>query len=231
MAGLLNIFSGKSEEKAVQSTLAQLDRQKTIVRLEIEKTQTRFNTVLAMRKGAVVVAKPNGIDQFLKAGTMVRFKVPGEKHDIRMEISTPHLNLGNGSPVFLCTAPTRFSATSHRGSERFSTKRFSNVSLHIDSLGSKFSIEDLSESGCRIKTNHTKPQVQFPLSENIQGAFIQLGNKARIDLTQVTPRSYQGQNVGLEFQIRSDGPHRKLLGSMVDSLARQQREMLRASHI
>lgn len=226
---LLNIFGGvKGETRAVHSALNKLDKKKTTVRVELENTQIRFNTVIAFRRNTVVLAKPKALEDGLKTGAMVRFHIPGTDRDVRMEIATPHFNLTNGSPVFLCHPPKFYAKSSNRDEERFSTQQFKNLLLHLHSLPDKFRILDLSNKGVRILTSNPNPKRQFPMAEKFKGAWIQFGARAKVELEQVIPRSHKGQSVGLEFIISDNGKHKKVLDQVVKTLDKHQREMLKA---
>lgn len=64
MASLLGIFGkgGKLQKKEVHGILNQLDRKKASIRMEIEKVNIRFTTMIAFRHNSVVVAKPPTLD-------------------------------------------------------------------------------------------------------------------------------------------------------------------------
>ncbi len=229
---LLKIFGGaRGETGAVNSALTKLDRKKTTVRVELENTQIRFNTVIVFRRNTVVLAKPKALEEGLKTGTMVRFHIPGTDHDVRMEIATPHFNLVNGSPVFLCHPPKFFAKKTNRDEDRFSTKQFKNLLLHLHSLPDKFRILDLSNKGIRILTSNPNPKRQFPLAEKFKGAWIQFGKRAKVELEQVIPRSHKGQSVGLELTISDNGNNKKILEQVVKTLDRNQRDLLKAQSL
>lgn len=231
MASLLGIFGigDRLQKKAVHGILNQLDRKKASIRMEIEKVNIRFTTMIAFKHNSVVVAKPPALDNVLKVGQFVRFKVPGqEQQAIRMVISTPNLNLKNGSPVFLCTPPNEFAESAHRANERFDTRRFNNIQLRISGFAEGFRILDLSTEGCRIHTSFTNSVKVLPKGKTINDAWIQMGNKARVELINITPRTHHEQAVGMEFSVKSGEKDLKLMTHLVALLDKQQKESIRA---
>lgn len=197
--------------------------------MEIEKMNIRFTTMIVFRNKSVVVAKPPTLDKVLKVGQFVRFKVPGDDQQaIRMVISTPNFNLKNGNPVFLCTPPNEFAETAHRANERFDTRRFTNIQLRISGYAESFRIIDLSTEGCRIHTSFTNPVKTLPKGKTINDAWIQMGNKARVELATITPRTHDEQAVGMEFSVKSEEKDLRLLSHLVALLDKQQKESIRA---
>ena len=68
-----------------------------------------FRSVLAVKKGVVVVAKPDGLGKYLEKKGFVRFSLPNEEgRDLRLEVISPHFNLTSGNSVFLCKLPEEF---------------------------------------------------------------------------------------------------------------------------
>lgn len=231
MASLLGIFGigDKLQKKAVHGILNQLDSKKASIRMEIEKMNIRFTTMIAFKHNSVVVAKPPVLEKVLKAGQFVRFKVPGQDQKaIRMVISTPNFNLKNGSPVFLCTPPTEFAESAHRANERFDTRRFKNIILRISGYAESFRIIDLSTEGCRIFTSPEKMVKLLPKGKTITEAWIRMGDKTRVELASITPRTHQEQAVGMEFSVESGGKNMKLLTRLVEVLDKQQKESIRS---
>ena len=231
MASLLGVFGkgGKAEEKEVHAVLKELDREKKPVRMEIERANVRFTTMLVFKSNTVVVAKPLALDPMIKTGEFIRFKVPGQKdRSIRMEIKTPNFNLKSGAPVFICDPPSSFAKSSQRQSERFDTRRFNNIHLRINGFGEHFRIVNLSIMGCRIQALHGNPTKEMPKGKPIADAWIQMGDKSRIDVSQITPRSHNGGEVGLEFSVKSGEQAKQKLESLVASLDRKQKEAIRS---
>lgn len=231
MASLLGVFGrgGKAEEREVHGVLRELDREKKPVRMEIEKANVRFTTMLVFKANSVVVAKPQALERMIKSGEFIRFKVPGQKNRaIRMEITTPNFNLKNGAPVFICQPPAAFAKSAHRQTERFDTRRFSNIHLRIDGFSEKFRIVDLSVMGCRFQALNGEPARDMPKGKPLPDAWIQMGDRGRIDLSQITPRTHQAGEVGVEFSVKTSAKTKKMLESLVDSLDRQQKESIRS---
>ena len=54
-------LGGRTEEKEVAQTLKRLDREKAPLLMEVEQAQVHFRSVLAVKKGVIVVAKPMGL--------------------------------------------------------------------------------------------------------------------------------------------------------------------------
>lgn len=231
MATLLRFLSRtRGEEEALRSLLIRLDREKTPVRVEIENTLTRFNTRMVLRGHTVVVARPQAVGHLLEQGTMVRFKVPGDAdREVRMEVVTPHYNLSSGSPVFLCKIPTKFAANgAQRASERFNTSRFNNIMLVVPEHKWKYRVLDLSLTGCKVHSRTGDLKTEFPIGHRVGDGYLQLGDRVRVDLDYVVPRSYQGAAVGLEFGITQSGPSKRYLTHLLQSLERKDNERMRA---
>jgi hypothetical protein len=233
MASLFRLWRrGDEAANQLRSLLVRLDRQKVSIRLEIEQTQVRFTTALACKRNTVVVAKPPALGNELQAGGFVRFKVPGEGGtEIRMEVLTPHFNLTNGTPVFLCKQPTRFAQNNGRNAERYGTSRFTNLVLQVPSLPETFRVVDLSATGCRILTPYPRPREKFSLNEQVAGAWLQLGRHVKVDLAYVIPRTFHGQAIGLEFVVDPAGNQHKFLAHLIRSLEKLQSESLKAERL
>lgn len=232
MATILGLFGKgeKAEEKAVNAVLTRLHREKTPVRMEIERSKIRFTSMLAFKNNSVLAAKPEALNPVLKSGHFVRFKVPWEpEKTLRMAVTTTNFNLTNGNPVFICQPPTTFAESAHRVSERFNTMRYSTMLLRFHDLAGEFRIVDISGHGCRFQASEGGLQKTMPIGKTIPGAWIQLGNKATIELETVTPKIHQKNEVGVEFVVKADGKNRKILDHLISSLDKQQKENIRAS--
>lgn len=229
MAKLLSLFRlNKGEARAIEAVLTRIDRQRDVVRMELERTLIRFNTRLSVRRNAVVVAKPPALGSELQPGGFVRFKVPGNpRQEVRLEVATPHFNLTNNQPAFLCKLPVAFAPASQRKSDRFNTKRFQNLRLALPGH-EDLRIVDISETGCRVDTPYPHPNERLPRSERIGDAAVQMGRNVRVQLAVVTPRTYAGRSVGFSFTVDPNGDNRKLLQHLLRSLEKVQRESLRS---
>ena len=222
MAVLKNLMrSGGKESKEVQSSLSMLERNKVPVRMEIENSTIRFKTKISIRSATVVVAKPLSLSSGLSKGGTVRFKVPdSDGKEIRMEVVTPHFNLSNGNPVFLCKIPKEFAPSNKRGSMRYNTSKFTNVVLELSDYAEKFRIIDLSDSGCKIYVPSKESRAMFPVGKPLEGVRISLGTKVSVNLDGLTPRNHRGQAVGCQIEVAEHGPSRKYLVHLIDSLER-----------
>ncbi|MBI3993487.1 MAG: hypothetical protein HY342_09450 [Candidatus Lambdaproteobacteria bacterium] len=216
----------RSTSKAVEKALMALEQSRATVRVEIEKTRIRFNTVLSVRKSAVVVAKPEGLGRSLQVGSTIRFTLPDESgRNLRLEVSTPNFNLSNGSSVFLCKMPKKFAEGAVRMAVRFDTTRFNNLLLTVkDKGGEGFRILDLSSGGCKFQCPGTPTLKSFPVGKKVLGGAIQLGDRVNVELEHFIPRAHMGSAVGCEFKISLEGPNAKYLQHLLISLEKSERE-------
>lgn len=234
MASLLGMIGkGKrGQQKAVNAILTAMDRDKAPVRMELEQTNIRFTTMLVYKTDSVVVAKPTALEESLKKGQHVRFKVPGDRtREISMEIVSPHFNLNNGRVVFICTPPTGFAESTMRDAERFDTRRFSNLHLKINQFEEPLRIVDLSIQGCRVLVNHPNPNKVLPVGQIVSQGIINMGNKAQVELNQIIPRMHRGQEVGIEFAVSGKGSHQRMLDNLLTLLDRKQKEDIRSERL
>ena len=220
MARLMNLLGGHSkEDKEILSTLNMLDRNQVPVRIEIENSPIRFNSRLNVRSATVVIAKPLSLNKGLSKGGTVRFKVPNsEGREIRLEIITPHFNLSNGNPVFLCKVPTAYAASNLRGALRFNTSKFTNVQLMVEGHPESFRIVDLSSTGCKFYLTNKEAKKLFPIGNQLASCTISLGSKVSVKLDSLVPRNLRGQSVGCEIQVAKQGPSQKYLMHLLSSL-------------
>jgi hypothetical protein len=225
----MNLLGGQSkEDKEILSSLNMLDRNKVPVRMEIENTSIHFNTRISVRSATVIVAKPLNLKEGLSKGGTVRFKFPDSQgREVRLEVITPHFNLTNGNPVFLCRIPTGYAPSSMRGSLRFNTSKFTNVHLKFEHNPHTFRVVDLSESGCKIFLPTKESRELFRVGEALPGGKINLGNKVSVELEAVIPRNHRGQAVGCQFQLAKAGPARKYLLHLLTSLEKSEAEHYR----
>lgn len=222
MAKFMNLLSGQGKEgKEVLASLNLLDKHKVAVRMEVESANIHFNTRISIKSATVVIAKPLNLKVGLSKGGTVRFKVPdSEGKEVRMEVLTPHFNLTNGNPVFLCKIPKSFAQSNMRGASRFNTSRFTNVKLVLDKYPDSFRIVDLSLSGCNIFLPNKDALTGFNIGQPIGGARIHLGNKVSVKLASITPRNLRGQALGCQFTVDNEGPAKKYLLHLLGSLER-----------
>lgn len=225
--GLLRRTTGEARE--VQAALVGIDRRRQTIRIEVEKTQVRFNTRISVRRDVIVVAKPAALEAVLHAGTLVRFKLPSQpQREVRMEVVTPHFNLTNKQPVFLCRQPVAFCTASQRQSDRFDTRRFTNLRLELPGFAEPFRILDISQHGLRIEVHSPRPQKEFPANQPLGQGMIHMGRRVSVEVASLVPRTYMGNAVGFAMTVSSKGDHRKLLAHLLRTLDSQQRERLQA---
>lgn len=231
MAKLTDFLGFSSqEEREVVKTLQMLERQRTPVRVEIEKTRIRFNTIISIRRGMVVIAKPGGLHKELKTGGSVRLKIPeADAREVRLEIITPHFNLTNGASVFLCKMPTQFAGGARRASERYDTSRFNNLKLGLDKAEQQFKLVDISLGGCRIQVTSGVAEQLFPIGKDIAPATIRLGNNVSVALGSLVPRVHSQSAVGMQYQVSSEGNHMKYMQHLLLSLAKTEDERMQSA--
>lgn len=229
MAKFLNLLGGVGKDnKEVLATLQALDMRRSPVRMEIENSAIHFNTRISVKSSTVVVAKPLNLREGLAKGGTVRFRVPGgDQRELRLEVLQPHFNLTNGNPVFLCKIPHAFAQTNKRASLRFNTSRFSNVALVLSGHPTRYRVVDLSMGGCKVYISGKEDKERFSLGVAVQGARIDLGNKASVHLSQVVARNFHGQAVGCQFQVTDQGPSRNYLSHLLKTLEREELERYR----
>jgi hypothetical protein len=217
-------------KRQLNSTLAGLERSKTPLRFEIENTNTRFFSVVSVRRGMVVVAKPPGLKEGITRESFVRFKVPGkEGKEVRLEVTVPHFNLMSGSYVFLCKMPAAFADSAKRKYERYNTSRFSNLHLVLPEPQFRLRIIDISEHGCKTYTQSIKFNGRLQLGSPYHPATISVGGRVDIDLDAAIPRSQQKSTLGFEFKVHPDGTSGKYLAHFLQSLEKGETEKMRST--
>lgn len=218
------------EQKEVVKTLQMLERQRTPVRIEIENTRIRFNTIISIKRGMVVIAKPSGLNQDLKTGGSVRLKIPeADAREVRLEIITPNFNLTNGASVFLCKMPVQFAGGSRRAAERYDTSRFNNLRLGLADVEQQFRLIDISLGGCRIKARSSEARKFFPLEKGITSASILLGANVSVTLSSMVPRMHSDSAVGVQYQVSPEGNNMKYLQHLLLSLAKTEDERMKSA--
>ena len=229
MARFMNLLGSQSkEDKEILAALNVLDKHRVPVRMEVENSSIHFNTRISVKSATVIVAKPMNLKEGLAKGGTVRFKVPdADGRELRMEVLTPHFNLTNGNPVFLCKIPTTFAQSNMRGALRFNTSRFTNVTLAFADHAERYRVVDLSLGGCKVFLTNKEAKERFKVGLPMHGARIELGNKASVQLQAVIPRNHRGQAVGCQFELTDEGPSKKYLTHLLQSLEKAELERYR----
>lgn len=223
---ILKGFGGSAKE--LLEELGRLEGERAVIRVEIEGSSIHFNSRLSLKKDTVVIAKPIGLRDGLEAGGYVRFRLPASvDREVRLEVLTPHFNLASGNAVFLCRLPAHGAAPAKRKADRYNVSQFANVQLVIANRAREFRVVDVSLTGCKVLTTPLEAQTYFPLNRELGSVHIQVGSKAKVELTSVIPRSHQGASVGCEFAVRGDGPSQVYLTHLIKSLEKAEAERLR----
>ena len=204
----------------VVPVLKRLSDERRAVRMEIDAAMARFNTGILLRNNVVLVGKPEGLAASLKKGDVARFRIPCDTgNEVRMEIAVLHLNLSNGTEVFLCETPSGRALPVRRALDRFNTRRFNNLRLDLPALEDSFAIVDLSASGCRLEASPKLFRNSLGVKRRIWQGIIMVGERLRINLDLVIPRAYHEEAVGLEFVVNRSGTHDRDLTTLLGLLA------------
>lgn len=230
MTRLTNWLGGLGrEDKEILARLNLLDRRHLPVRMEIENSSIHFSTRISVKSSAVVVAKPLNLRDSLRKGGVVRLQLPEDVgREVRMEVLTPHFNLTNGNPVFLCRIPTEYAQANQRAAVRFNTSRFSNVVLAFDGHAERCRIVDISMGGCKVFVTSKEAKERLTVGVPLQGYRIELGDKVTVPLKQLVPRSLRGQAVGCQFEVSDEGRGRSFLTHLLKTLERTELERYQA---
>ncbi len=209
-------------------TLADLSRNRTPVRVEIENTLIKFNSQLTLKKGTVVIAKPLGLKEGLGVGTHVRLRIPGSgRRELRLQVNVPHFNLSSGNAVFICDAPEG-EVSAQRESDRFDMMRYSNVHLVVGS--EQFRVVDISSTGFKVLCTAAQAHQYFPLGKDLHGAHVDLGTNVRVDLVKLVPRSHHagahGGSVGCEFEVQRNSASERYLHQLLTSLTKAETDRM-----
>ena len=213
--------NGKSERAPlVGHVLRKISSQQQAVRIEIDAALARFNTGILLRDGLVLVGKPEGLDPSLKLGDTARFRIPwNNKFEVRMETVVLHLNLKNGTEVFVCKSPTGRAHAVRRTADRFNTSRFRNLHLRLPALNDAFPIVDLSAAGCRVEADPKLLRSSFGVGPRIWEGLVHVKDKLQVQLDLIIPRVYHEETVGLEFKVNRRGNHERKLSTLLGILA------------
>jgi len=218
---LESLFGGGNEERAVSRLLHRLARRKTPVEVEVERSRSRFRSIIALKRGVVVIPRPKRLPARLKQGGWVRFTIPGGKgRTVRLEVLTPHFVLTTGTSVMLCRIPTAFGDPEHRAAERFHTARIDKLYLYLPETGTRYRLVDLSREGCRVYVRDDNPRVILPVGEVIRGAELLL-DKRRVPLRALEPRSYGDRTVGCSLEVDANAAGAEPFFALLDALEKQ----------
>ncbi len=225
MATLMNWLLHRNEEEyEVRKALKRLDKQKTSIQVEVENTQVRFRTVLAIKREMVVVARPRRLPPGLRKGGGVRFKDPADaEREIRMEVIHPHFLLTSGNRVMLCKLPEAYYSGTTRNAFRFATERFRGLTLTLPEIDNPYQVLDLSPDGCRLAVYDQNKMVNFPIEEAIQGVQLHVG-KNIVELDWLEPRVHLDNSVGCEMRVASGGSSRQTLAHLLDFIDKSEQK-------
>lgn len=200
--------------------LKRISDQRTAVRVEIESAMKRFNTGLLLRDKIVLVGKPEATQMDLKKRDVIRFRIPWDKQfEVQMKIEVGHLNLANGTKAFLCKTPKGRVFPVRRKSDRFYTRRFNNLHLHLPALKAFFQIVDLSSAGCHIVGEPGLISEAFGVKRRLWQGVICVGENLRVSLESVIPRRFANNSVGMEFKVGPSDNHATQFNLLLGTLA------------
>lgn len=217
-------------EKEIHETLSHLTSRRVPVLMEVEGTQVHFRSVLSVKRGVVVVAKPPGLNVPLKKDAVVRFALPTDQsRALRMNVISGHFNLTSGSAVILCGIPHEFSEGTRRKHMRFNVSRFNNLHLLFPKQQRKYRIIDLSANGCKVYVNGGDAQA-FHVGSPLQPAQIAIA-KYTADLSAVVPRVIKGKTVGCEMSYGDQSDAHRYIHHLITSLQKDEEAHLSAKAI
>lgn len=206
---------------SVAQALRRLANKRVPVRLEVENTEASFYTVLSLRPQGVVLGRPPDLENGLvKSGGFVRFQLPdGSKKAVRMQVVKPAVRRKRGDTVILCAMPGGFAQRSKRGSDRFNTSRYKNLSINIPQIAADFRIVDISRTGCKVLAGSLKGHDwdEFRLGRPVRFGRIEVGSKAVLELGMLIPRYINPPVVSFEWEV-FDGDSARYLENLIRAL-------------
>ena len=204
-------------------TLKKISDERLPVRMEVTSALVRFNTLLSLKRGVVIVSKPLSLDKGLNKGTQVRFKIPWEpEYEVQMSVLLPLLNLGNGGEAFLCQTPAGNAHAVRRKHDRFDTRRYRNLYLEMPALKDRFPIVDISSAGCRVEADAALLRESFKTRYRIWQGAIKVGNQVEIELNNIMPKVFLNNAVGMSFSLGRDARHQAQWSSLLGLLSLQE---------
>ena len=219
MTELLNIFKkdSKTDRILVEQMVKRLETAKSPLRMELENTYVSFRTVLTTKDGLVVVGKPPGLEEHIKKGSLVRFKVPETQgKELRLEVVHNHVNLNNGAAVFLCKMPAGFTNSTRQGL-RFDTSRLGGLEVLFHDTEDRYKVLDISATGVRLLVPYGDLHSLFPLGEETEAVSLQV-KEHQVELDFLVPRAYKGRHVGCEIKASPGTPAHAMLGKLLQYL-------------
>ncbi|MFI5400373.1 MAG: hypothetical protein ACHQZQ_04905 [SAR324 cluster bacterium] len=184
--------------------------------VEIEFTQIRFRSKIALRDGQVIVAKPSGLKGVLTAESYIRMRVPdGHGEEIRLRIVAPDADAGDGSSAFICR-PAEGPVISKRAADRYSVAH--DERLRLDLKGRVFPLVDVSLKGLRISLPAAQTYLDLPIGHNLGPGNLMFGAEVWVRIGQLIPRNRQERTIGCEFKALMDDMSLNNLMALVDSL-------------
>lgn len=200
---LFSSLSGSSKGNSISRSLARLAQDRVPVRLEVEHSESSFYTVLSLRLQGVLLGRPMDLeDGLIKAGGHVRFTLPdGSKQVIRLQIIKPKVTRRRGDEVILCGMPEEFFEKSKRGSDRFNTSRYKNLSLNIPQIDAHFRIIDISRTGCKVVAKQLEQWEEFRVGRPLRFGRVEVGDKAVFELGSLIPRFIMPPVVSFQWEV------------------------------
>lgn len=225
MALWKSLMGSEASAKELADVLAQIDSEKSPIRVEIEGSPVRFRSRLVVKNDTVVVAKPNGLREGIEAGTVVRFRLPNNSaREVLLEVHTPHFNLSSGNAVFLCKVPDSRIANAKRKTERYNVSRYANLHFVIPARARVFRVVDVCMTGCKLLASLAEAQAYFPVGEPMEDSHLRIGKEAKVEFKVITPRSHHRNSVGCEFTVKDDGPSLSYMEHLLNTLEKAEFE-------
>lgn len=213
--------------RQVQRLLKRLADGRTPVVVEVEHYNLRFTTVLALRRGIVLVARPKRLKGLLRKAGVLRLVDPEDpKRFIRMEIVQPAFIMSNGSVVTLCQTASEELEQDKRHSPRYNTSYIKNLSLVVSNFGKRYRIMDLSEQGCKVMLNSDPELDPLAMGRTDDWKARIVVGALSIDLAKLLPRSVSDRSVGCMFQVAHNGDGTKRLNRLLDLVQQQAQSRL-----
>ena len=229
MANVMGLFrNGRSQQKNILKILNQMESSKIPVRLQVENSSIHFFTILSLRRGMVVFARPTGNSRGITKGKFVRFTVPDQPDKVlRLEVEVPSFKMVNGTYVMLCAIPEEFAEKSKRISQRYNITRFKNIMLGLPTISSMYRMIDISAQGCKVFTGDNDLTTILEVNEPILNGKIYIGSGLDMSLKWIIPRVFQEKTAGFEFQIAGDHATQRKFEHFIYSLESAEKKKLK----